>query len=103
MLDGHGDAHGLENLAACTDTLAANCKAVPILFNERLLKGFKILFDLLPLEAMSRSFQAAVEFFLEQKREETAKHMTPYGLVEPFNTLLARTGCHTQLDSRRLG
>ncbi len=77
-----GDAHGLKNLAACPETLAANGELFAVFFDGDFLQCLEVLLDVRPFEiGVARGFEPAVEFFSQDECKEAAKYMSAYGFI----------------------
>jgi len=76
-----GDPNRLKGLSASSETLAANGKALPSIFDDGLLQRFEVLLDVRPLEAVAGGIEPSCELFSQDKRQEAAEDVAPDGSV----------------------
>ena len=66
----------LKDFAAKPLAFTAKDKPFASFFDDNLLEGFQVLFDVRPLEYMAGLVQPSLEFLSENQGEEAAKHVT---------------------------
>jgi hypothetical protein len=70
-----GNTYRLEHLATGTSACRTNHKTAAIVFNNDILQGFEVPFDIRPFKLMPTRLEATIKFFAQDQRQETAKHM----------------------------
>jgi hypothetical protein len=78
---GNGDTDRLEHLSTGALALSSNGQNFLIVLNDNLLEGLEILFDIGPFKTVVGLFESPIQFFSQDKSQETAKHMASDGFI----------------------